>query len=90
MEQVYTAYKKIIQGKEVYFVKRFLKLPEYPMLEPILEGYGMHASLDKACMIAGISDRNIIAKLRSEADGVPTEARVVKMSPMGLSVKISR
>ncbi len=90
MEQVYTAYKKNVQGKDAYFVKRFLSFPEYPGLEPVMEGYGMHAVLEKACAIAGISDKNLIEKLRTEADGLPVEARVVKMMSPGRSVKISR
>ena len=90
MEQVYSAYKKKMQGGEIYFVKRFIVFPEYPMLEPIMEGYGMHADLVKACRIAGITDESAISNLRVEADGVPVEAKVVKMTPAGLSVKISR
>ncbi len=90
MEQVYSAYKKNVQGGEIYFVKRFLVFPEYPMLEPVLEGYGMHKSLDKACLIAGIKDASIVAKLKCEADGLPEEAKVIKMAPAGFSVKISR
>lgn len=90
MEQIYSAYKKNVQGKEIYFVKRFLIFPEYPMLEPVHEGYGMHSNFDQACHIAGISDPSLIARLRSEADGIPEEAKVVKMNPTGFSVKISR
>lgn len=90
MEQIYSAYKKNVQGKDTYFVKRFLVFPEYPMLEPVMDGYGMHASFEKACSIAGITNAATISDLRSEADGVPAEAKVVKMIPMGLSVKISR
>jgi hypothetical protein len=90
MEHVYSAYKKNVQGTEVYFVKRFLTFPEFPMIEPVVEGYGMHAKLEKACSIAGITDSGIVARLKSEADGIPVEAKVVRMSPVGFSVKISR
>ena len=90
MEQVYSAYKKNVQGKDTYFVKRFLTFSEYPMLEPVLEGYGMHASLEKACQIAGITSPDVIMNLKTQADGLPVEAKVVKMSPVGFSVKISR
>lgn len=90
MENVYTAYKKNVNGNECYFVKRFVVFPDIPELEPVQEGFGMHLNLEKACKIAGITSPETIAALKVQADGVPVEARVVKMRPAGLSVKISR
>ncbi|MDB5202163.1 MAG: hypothetical protein JWQ27_1572 [Ferruginibacter sp.] len=89
MEIFYTAYIKPIQGKNYYFVKKYLTFPEYPNVADILEGYGMHTDFNRACNIACVHDEKTRARLLNEAQGIPKQAKLVEMTPQHRSIKSS-
>ena len=80
MENVYTAYTKIINGVTLYFVKKYKTFPEYKNVEPILETYGMHADFEKACNIARIDDRVIRKQLLENLEHNSPTAKLVHIN----------
>lgn len=79
MENYYTSYSKIVQNKTYYFVKKFLKFPEFNNVPDVLVGYGMHTDFEKACGIATIHDPVIRQKLLNEIEGTPEQSKVIDM-----------
>ncbi len=87
MENFYTAYTKTVQGKNYYFVKKFLTFPEFNNVPNVLVGYGMHTEFDKACSIAMIEDASIKLKLLNSMTGAVEKARVIEMMPVNFESK---
>lgn len=78
MENLYTVQTKLLDGKTYYFVKKLLKLTEFKGLADVVIGYGMHTNFEKACSIAGISDKSVKDELllRLEVLSLPEEPQV--------------
>ena len=80
MENFYTAYTKVIEGKTYYFVKKFQTFPEFKDLAPVLEKYGMHTDFNKACEIASITDPQLKEQLFAEAQATIPQAKVIDLN----------
>jgi len=80
MENLYTAYTKVMDNKTYYFVKKYLVFPEFKDVEPMQESFGMHTDFNKACGIAGISDSIIREQLLNEAKGSVQHAKVIDLN----------
>ncbi len=87
MEHTYTSYCKKINNSTFYFIKKFQVYPELFNVPPMLEGYGMHTSFDKACSLAGIYEKQIKTKLLQDIAGADYGGKVIEMAA---SEKISR
>lgn len=68
MKYIYTAYIKLINDKEFFFVKKIVHFPEMPNTTPVLENYGMHTDFNKACNIAGIYDIDLKNDIYKQID----------------------
>jgi len=79
MENFYTSYSKTVQEKNYYFVKKFLKFPEFNNVPDVLVGYGMHTNFSKACSIATIHDPKIRELLLKNLEGTADQAKVIGM-----------
>lgn len=79
MENYYTSYSKMVQNKTYYFVKKFLKFPEFNNVPDVLVGYGMHTEFEKACSIATIHDPRIRQRLLNEMEGTVEQSKVIDM-----------
>ena len=79
MEYLYTAYSKIIDGREFYFIKKFMVFPEVKDSCQVLDGYGMHTDFHKACKFAGITEKSIKEHLWFQVEPQAKEARIIKM-----------
>lgn len=90
MEHIYNAYKKDVQGVTTYFVKKLRTFPELMGVPDIMEGYGMHTDFDKACKIAGITQKEIISQLFAEVTETQLPARVIQFMAPGISVNMNR
>lgn len=87
MENYYTSYSKVVQNKTYYFVKKFLKFPEFNNVPDVLVGYGMHTEFEKACAIAMIHDPKIKQKLLNEMEGKVEQSKVVDMHYGNFEIK---
>ncbi len=87
MENFYTSYTKTVQGKTYFFVKKFLKFPEFNNVPDVLVGYGMHTDFDKACSIALIYDSTIKHQLLNNMTGAIEKAKVIEMQPVNFETK---
>ena len=87
MENLYTAYTKVIDNKTHYFIKKFLTFPEYVDVAPVLESYGMHTDFNKACSIASVYDPKIREQLRREAESTIQHAKVIDLNSANFSSK---
>ena len=87
MENFYTSYTKTVQGKTYFFVKKFLKFPEFNNVPDVLVGYGMHVEFDKACSIAQIFDQNIKFQLLNSMTGAIEKAKIIEMQPVNFEIK---
>ena len=87
MENYYTSYSKIVQNKTYYFVKKFLKFPEFNNVPDVLVGYGMHLQFEKACSIATIHDPMIMQKLLNEMEGIVEQSKVIDMHFVNFETK---
>ncbi len=87
MENFYTSYTKTVQGKTYFFVKKFLKFPEFNNVPDVLVGYGMHIDFDKACSIALIHDSSIKLQLLNSMTGAIEKAKVIEMQPVNYEIK---
>ena len=74
IETEYQSYTKEINGEVFYFVKKFIVFTGFNDVSPLLIGYGMHRDFEKACRIAGVIEKDIQQKIRTD---LPT-ARVVE------------
>ena len=79
MENIYTAYTKVIDGKVYYFVKKFSHFSEVKNTPDILESFGMHADFDRACDIAKIKDESVRLKLWNTVS-TPADTKVIEMA----------
>ncbi len=80
MENVFTAYTKIVNNVTFYFVKKYNTFPEYPEVPKVLDSMGMHSDFYRACSIAKINDETVINQLFDELRLVPDNAKVIRMS----------
>ena len=87
MENFYDSYTKVIQDKTYYFVKRYLRFPEYNNVADILEGYGMHTDFNKACSIAGVSDPAIKKQIFENMEKNVSSAKVIELGKMNFGGK---
>ncbi len=87
MENIYSAYTKLVDNKTYYFVKKFIVFRDIPGIEPVQESYGMHTDFNKACSIAGVNDLNLRAQLLKEANATLSIAKVVDFNHSGFSGK---
>ena len=87
MENLYTAYTKVMDNNTYYFVKKYMVFPEFKDVEPMQESFGMHTDFNKACSIAGINDPIIREQLFNDAKGTIQQARVIDLNPANFSVK---
>jgi len=87
MENFYTSYTKTVQGKTYYFVKKFLKFPEFNNVPDVLVGYGMHTDFNKACSIAMIDDPTVRLQLLNRMTGVIEQAKIIDMQPANFETK---
>ena len=87
MENIYTAYTKVIENKTYFFVKKYLAFPELKDVPPMQEAFGMHTDFNKACEIAGIQDPKIREQLLSEAEGAVPQAKVIELKNVNFSGK---
>lgn len=91
MKDSYEAYIKEVNGIPLYFVKHFLVFPDYNNIEPVVQGYGMHADFDKACSIAGILDPAIRKSiLPVEPAEKMNEAKLIDISEYQAQKRLSR
>ena len=79
MQNVYTAYSKVLDGTTYFFVKEFLVFPELKNVPPILEKYGMHTDFDKACGIASLHDTQIKKQLLAQMESYTQLAKVIEI-----------
>ena len=79
MENIYKAYTKVINGKTIYFVKKFSVFPEIKDCPPVLEKMGMHSNFHKACYLAHIRDGDIVNKLINTLQITPEPGRVIHL-----------
>ncbi|MEO6490496.1 MAG: hypothetical protein ABIO04_11185 [Ferruginibacter sp.] len=87
MENVYASYSKVIQNKTYYFVKKFLKFPEFNNVPDVLVGYGMHTDFQKACSIATINDESIREQLLANMEIYAEQAKVIDMHAGTFEIK---
>jgi hypothetical protein len=80
METTFTCYTKKIQGQPFYFVKKFIVLPEYSSVPPVMEAFGMHTDFDKACAIAQLTDASIKKQLLEEVESGLKQAKVIDLA----------
>ena len=79
MQNIYTAYTKVIEGTTYFFIKEFLVFPELKNVPPVLEKYGMHTDFDKACDIALLHDNKIKKQLLVEMESHTPLAKVIEI-----------
>lgn len=87
MENLYTAYTKVMDNNTYYFVKKYLVFPEFKDVEPMQESFGMHTDFNKACSIAGVNDPMIRMQLFNESKGTIPQARVIELNAANFSGK---
>ena len=80
MKNVYSAYTKIVEGVNLYFVKRFTSFPELKDVPDFLEAFGMHKEFDEACRLAGITENSIKESLIAEIENNKPETKVIQMN----------
>ncbi len=85
MENLYTAYSKVMDNKTYYFVKKYLVFPEFKDVEPMQESFGMHTDFYKACSIAGINEPIIQERLFNEAIATVQQAKVIDLNTANFS-----
>ncbi|MEO9210703.1 MAG: hypothetical protein ABI208_06370 [Ginsengibacter sp.] len=80
MEKIYIAYERKVNNEMLYFVKGFCSFPNVPNAATILENYGMHRNLLKACRIAQIQDERIILSLKEQFIVNDPEGKLIPMA----------
>jgi len=85
MENLYSAYTKVMDNKTFYFVKKYQIFPEFKDVEPMQESFGMHTDFNKACSIAGINDSIVREQLFSEAKTPVLQAKVIELNTANFS-----
>jgi len=89
MQNVYTAYTKVIDGTAYFFIKEFLVFPELKNVSPVLEKYGMHTDFDKACDIASLHDNLIKKQLLAEIENHSPLAKVIEIDTTSFLGKLA-
>jgi hypothetical protein len=89
MENLYTAYTKVMDNKTYYFVKKYLIFPEFKDVAPMQESFGMHTDFNKACNIAGLTDPIIREQLFNETNGTIQQARVIDLNTPNFLGKVA-
>ena len=89
MQNVYTAYTKVIDGTTYFFVKEFLVFPDLKNVPPILEKYGMHTDFEKACGIALLNDDLIKKQLLADMESHTPLAKVIEIDNASYLGKIA-
>lgn len=79
MKNIYTAYTREVNSQTCYFVKKFILLPEYEQVAPILESLGMHRDFMKACDFAGVESVEILEDLMKQLDLTMVSGKVIPM-----------
>lgn len=84
MKHIYSVHTKLIEGKEHFFVKKIMTIPELGDSANVVTGYGMHTDFDKACNIAGVEDAEERKKLRLQLEQLnkPKEVIVPAKKPV--------
>lgn len=85
METNFTCYTKKVQGEVFYFVKKFLVLPEFGHVPPVMEAFGMHTDFDKACAIAQLTDVSIKKQLLEEVESGLKQAKVIDLAEVSFN-----
>ena len=85
METNFTCYTKKVQGEVFYFVKKFLVLPEFSNVPPVMEAFGMHTDFDKACAIAQLTDVSIKKQLLEEVESGLKQAKVIDLAEVSFN-----
>ena len=80
MENIYTAYTRMVNNVNFYFVKRYTVFSEYEGMPKVLNDLGMHTDFYRACYIAKIYDEAIVTQLLDELQIAPETAKVVSMN----------
>lgn len=80
METIYTAYSRVVNNVNFYFVKKITIFPEYENSPEILDSFGMHTDFFRACEIAKIYDEGVINKLMNDLKLIPKSALVVPIN----------
>lgn len=81
MENIYSAFTKVINNTTFYFVKRYSHFPDLKGVPDALEGFGMHSDFDKACAIALINDEAIRQQLWLQVQPMQADSKVIEMTP---------
>ncbi|MBA2248802.1 MAG: hypothetical protein H0W12_01265 [Chitinophagaceae bacterium] len=78
MEKFYKAYSKPVGNRKYYFVKSYIRFPEYKNVDDLLMGYAMHINFNRACDIAGINNMHVRQRLLEQIETAP-ETRLVNI-----------
>jgi DNA topoisomerase IA len=88
MNYTYEAYFKMIENRKYYFVKRYMQFKEFgDNLCDVLEGYGMHADFNKACIIAGVKEQSLQQQLYAQMEAKLSEVKVIEMNQQAMLIK---
>jgi len=90
MEHLYTVQTKLVDGKTHYFVKKILKLTEFKGLADVVIGYGMHTDFEKACRIAGISDKTVKDELLLRLEIMNMPQKPLAKNPIAIPETVNR
>ncbi len=80
MENIYTAYSRVVNDVNFYFVKKYTIFSEFEGAPKVLESFGMHKDFYRACDIAKIYDEAIVNQLLDELHIIPQTAKLVPMN----------
>lgn len=83
MKTQFTAYIKVVENENFYFVKKFTSFPELKEVPDFLESFGMHKNFTEACRIAGLTDQNIMSALLTEIENeieIKNRSKVIHMN----------
>lgn len=76
MEYIYTAYTRVVNDVNFYFVKKYSVYPEYEGLPKVLDSIGMHQNFYSACFIAKIYDEVVVGQLLDQLNVLPEPKEV--------------
>ncbi len=88
MENFYQSYTKVVGDQTYYFVKRYLRFPEYSQVADILEGFGMHTDFNTACLLAGIKEATIRTQLLEKLERPTILAKVIDLKQPVFETKV--
>ena len=79
METFYKAYNKMVENRKYYFVKKYVRFPEYRAVDDIMIGYGMHVNFYRACNIAEVHNEKIQQQLFEEMERATHGAKLINL-----------